>query len=40
VIEAIADPSVQAITVTVTEKGYHLTPDGRSIPLIRILPPM
>jgi fructuronate reductase len=28
VIEAIADPSVQAITVTITEKGYHLTPDG------------
>ncbi|WP_299146065.1 mannitol dehydrogenase family protein [uncultured Tateyamaria sp.] len=28
-IDAIADPDVAVITVTVTEKGYHLGPDGR-----------
>jgi len=28
-IQAIADPDVQAITLTVTEKGYHLGADGR-----------
>ncbi|MBY6201718.1 mannitol dehydrogenase family protein [Maritalea mobilis] len=29
VIEEIADPDVQVVTLTVTEKGYHLGPDGR-----------
>jgi len=28
VIEAMADPEVQIITLTITEKGYHLGPDG------------
>ena len=28
VIDAIADPNVQVITMTVTEKGYHLDADG------------
>jgi fructuronate reductase len=27
-VDAIADPDVAAVTVTVTEKGYHLTPNG------------
>lgn len=29
VIDALADPGVTAVTVTVTEKGYALTADGR-----------
>ncbi|MEL6450376.1 MAG: mannitol dehydrogenase family protein [Pseudomonadota bacterium] len=29
VMAAIADPAVQVITLTVTEKGYHLGPNGR-----------
>ena len=29
VINAVADGDVQVITLTVSEKGYHLTPDGR-----------
>jgi fructuronate reductase len=28
VIDAVADPSVEVITLTVTEKAYHLGPDG------------
>ncbi|WP_299147276.1 mannitol dehydrogenase family protein [uncultured Tateyamaria sp.] len=29
VIDAVADGEVKVITLTVSEKGYHLTPDGR-----------
>lgn len=29
VVAAIADPKVQIITLTITEKGYYLDPDGR-----------
>lgn len=28
VIEAIADPCVKIVTLTITEKGYHQSPDG------------
>ena len=29
VIAALADPAIAVVTLTVTEKGYHLGPDGR-----------
>jgi fructuronate reductase len=40
VIDAIADPDVAAITLTVTEKGYCLTPGGALDTAIRALRPM
>jgi fructuronate reductase len=40
VIDAIADPDVSAITLTVTEKGYCLTPAARWIRAIRALHPI